>query len=407
MNKVFISGRGLITPLGKGLEENRRALKSGKCGITTCPQFVELEFGSQVAGMADTTPDTTLMDRKFLRFSPPVASISVSAVNEALQEAGISREELSKMRVAVIGGVANGNAAEQITNANNYMKEHRIRTVSPFGVPRIMPSSAVSIVSMFFGLKGESYDVSAACATSALAVITASRLIRYGIYDIVIVGGAEVLDYSQAIGFNAMKALSTKNDTPEKASCPFDKKRDGFVLAEGAAWMILESEEHLKKRGGKAIAEISGMAANSNATDMVVPDAPANAEVMRMAVEDAGLKLEDIAYVNTHGTSTCVGDPLELDAIKEVFGENIYINSTKSQTGHMVGATGAAEILFSTIMLQDKFISPTLNYEEPMDGYEWAKISPEIIENVDMKHVISNSFAFGGSNCCVVLSEVE
>ena len=407
MNRVFITGRGLITPLGKGLNANREALKSGKSGVIAYQPFIDLEFGSQVAGAADSTPDTNLMDRKFLRFAPPVASMSVSAVNEALAEAGISREEIAQKRVAIIGGVANANGEELVTNATNYLKEHRIRTVSPFGVPRIMPSSAVSIVSMFFGLKGEAYDVSAACASSALAVITASRLIKYGIYDIVIVGGAEALDHTQAIGFNAMKALSTKNDTPEKASCPFDKKRDGFVLASGAAWMILESEEHLKKRGGKAITEITGMAANSNATDMVVPDAQTNAEVMKMAVEDAGLKVADIAYVNTHGTSTYVGDPLELDAIKEVFGEKIIINSTKSQTGHMIGATGAAEIIFSSIMLEDKFISPNLNYEEPMDGYEWANISNSTRYNVEMKHVISNSFAFGGSNCCVVLSDVE
>ncbi|MBQ9789561.1 MAG: beta-ketoacyl-[Lentisphaeria bacterium] len=407
MNKVFITGRGLITPLGKGLEANREALKSGKSGIVAYQPFIDLEFGSQVAGVADATPDSNLMDRKFLRFAPPAASMSVSAVNEALTEAGISREELAKMRVAVIGGVANGNGEETIANANNYLKEHRIRTVSPFGVPRIMPSTAVSVVSMFFGLKGESYDISAACATSALAIITAARLIRYGVYDIVIVGGSEPLDWSQAIGFNAMKALSNRNDEPSKASCPFDKKRDGFVLSSGSAWMILESEEHLKKRGGKAITEISGIAANSNATDMVVPDAPTNAEVMKMAVEDAGLKPSDIAYVNTHGTSTCVGDPLELDAIKSVFGEKIIINSTKSQTGHMIGATGAAEIIFSSIMLQDKFISPNLNYEEPMDGYEWANITPETRYDVDMKHVISNSFAFGGSNCSIVLSDVE
>ena len=407
MNRVFITGRGLITPIGKGIDANREALKSGKSGIVAYQPFIDLEFGSQVAGVADSTPDTNLMDRKFLRFAPPVASMSVMAVNEALAEAGISREDVSQKKIAIIGGVANANGEELVTNATNYLKEHRIRTVSPFGVPRIMPSSAVSIVSMFFGLKGEAYDVSAACASSALAVITAARLIKYGLYDIVIVGGAEALDTTQAIGFNAMKALSTKNDTPDKASCPFDKKRDGFILASGAAWMVLESEEHLKQRGGKAITEITGMAANSNATDMVVPDAQTNAEVMKMAVEDAGLTAEDIAYVNTHGTSTHVGDPLELDAIKSVFGEKIIINSTKSQTGHMIGATGAAEIIFSSIMLEDKFISPNLNYEEPMDGYEWANISKATRYNVDMKHVISNSFAFGGSNCCVVLSDVK
>lgn len=407
MAKVFISGRGLISPLGRGLDVNREALKSGKSGIVFCQEFADLGLESQIAGIADESPNTELMDRKFLRFAPPVASMSVSAVNEALAEANISREDLKNMKIAVIGGVANGNGKETVHHSTQYLSTRKIRGISPFGVPRVMPSSAVSILSLYFGFKGETFDISAACASSAIAVVTATRLIRAGVYDIVVVGGAEQLDWTQALGFNAMKALSTKNDTPESASSPFDKNRDGFVLASGAAWMILESEEHLKARGGKAIAEVSGLGCNSNACDMVVPDAKASANVMFEALKDAKLDASEVAYVNTHGTSTPIGDPVELDAIKMVFGEKIAINSTKSQTGHMIGATGAAEIIFSTMMLEDKFISPTLNFIEPDENYEWADIVATTRENVDMKHVISNSFAFGGSNACVVLSAVN
>jgi 3-oxoacyl-[acyl-carrier-protein] synthase-1 len=205
-----------------------------------------------------------------------------------------------------------------------------------------------------------------------------------------------------------MRALSTKYaDNPSASSRPFDRNRDGFVLATGAAWVILESEESIKRRGGVAITEVSGIGANSNATDMVVPDAAASEEVMRMAIADAGLKTSDINYVNTHGTSTPVGDPVEMAALKNVFGSSVAINSTKSQTGHMIGATGAAEIIFSSIMLEDDFVSPTINLEEPEEEFSWADLVSEYRPNAGLKHAISNSFAFGGSNACVALTKVK
>ena len=408
MKKIFITGRGLITPLGKGLDANRQALKDGKSGIVFCEEFKSHNLDSTVAGLADETPDTSLLDRKILRFAPPVASMSVSAVCEALQEAGISCDDIKGKRIAIVGGVANSNGKENTYYTDTFGATGKIRSVTPFCVPRVMPSSAVSVLSLYLGLKGESYDISAACATSTLAVIVASRLIRSGEYDIVIAGGAEQLDWTQCLGFCAMHALSTKfADNPSASSRPFDRRRDGFVLASGAAWMILESEEHLKKRGGIAIAEISGFAANSNATDMVVPDAESSEEVMRAAVANAGLQLSDIQYVNTHGTSTPVGDPVEMRAIKNVFGSNIAINSTKSQTGHMIGATGAAELIFTSMMLEDDFVSPTVNLEDPEEEFSWADLVREYRPGAGLKHAISNSFAFGGSNACVTLSKIK
>ena len=274
-----------------------------------------------------------------------------------------------------------------------------------------MPSSAVSILSLIFGIKGESYDISAACATSALALMQAARLIRSGEYDMVMTGGVEQLDWQTALGFCACRALSTHyNDTPEKASRPFDRNRDGFVLSSGAAYLVLESERSVKARGVRPICEITGLGANSNALDMVVPDADASAAVMAAALKDANLNIKDIGYINTHGTATPIGDVVELDAIRKVIGNSgavPAINSTKSQTGHMVGATGAAEVIFSSIMLEKQFISRTINLEEPDEAFGWADLVREYREGVRFNHALSNSFAFGGSNACIIISRCD
>jgi 3-oxoacyl-[acyl-carrier-protein] synthase-1 len=270
-----------------------------------------------------------------------------------------------------------------------------------------MPSSAAALISLVFGIKGESYDITAACASGALSTIVAARLIRSGEYDCVITGGAEQVDWVQALGFCACRALSTKyNETPERASRPFDRDRDGFVLSGGSGFMILESEKSILRRNAKPISELSGWGANSNATDMVVPDAASSAAVMGLAISHAGLNPADIGYVNTHGTSTSVGDKLELDAIRSVIGDKVAINSTKSQTGHMVGATGASEIIFTSMMLEKNFISPSINSDNVEPGYEWADIVTECRTSTDIRHAVSNSFAFGGSNAAVVVSKI-
>ncbi len=406
MDKVFITGRGLITPLGNGLAANEAALRSGKSGIIRYADFEEHNFGSLVGGLADENPPTELLDRKTIRFCPPTGVMSVVAVQEALNEAGISLEEARKLKIAVIGGVAGSNYREVYRDAAAYVNTGKIRSVLPYAVPRVMPSSAISNLSLVFGFTGESYDVSAACSSSALAIMVGARLIRSGIYDIVVAGGAEQLDWVQAIGFNAIRALSSRyNDNPEASSRPFDRDRDGFVLASGAGYVVMESEKSVQRRGARAISEISGVASNSNAIDMVVPDAASCCDVMRSAVADAGLKASDIGYVNTHGTATPVGDPVEMAAIREVFGSNAAVNSTKSQTGHMVGATGAAEIIFTSIMLEKNFISRSINLDNPEPEFGWADLVREYREGTNVRHALSNSFAFGGSNVSVIVSD--
>ena len=412
MERVFITGRGLITPLGNSVQANEEALRAGKSGISAIQSFADVHLDSQVGGLADHDPQTELIDRKTKRFCPPAGVMSVVAAQEVFKEAKIALADIPNMRMALVGGQAASNTREVHENANAYVNSNfRLRTVSPFAVPRIMPSSSVIILSLIFGIKGESFDVSAACATSAAAIMQAVRLIRSGEYDMVMTGGVEQLEWQTALGFCACRALSTRyNDAPEKASRPFDKNRDGFVLSSGAAYLMLESESSVKSRGVTPICEITGIGANSNAKDMVVPDAEASAEVMRLALKDAKLDIRDIGYINTHGTATPVGDSVELDAIRAVIGDSgaaPAINSTKSQTGHMVGATGAAEVIFSTIMMEKEFISPTLNLEDPDDSCAGLDVVRSARENVRFDHALSNSFAFGGSNACIVISRCK
>ena len=409
MDSVYISGRGIVSPLGLNLAENEAGLRSGKSGVVRVPEFISNHLDSEVGGMVGEVSAGDLIDRKKLRFCPPTSVMSVIAVAEALTEAGIPPETAKDHRIAVIGGTASTYAYELYEVTRTYVgSNYRLRNVSPFAVPRAMPSSVVSNLSLIFGLRGESYGISAACATSALAVTVGARLVQSGVYDIVIAGGAECLDWVQALGFCACRALSHKyNNEPSRASRPFDRDRDGFVLAEGAAYVVLESEKSIKARNARPITRISGCAANSNAVDMVVPDSAAICDVMTMAIRDAGLMPEEIGYVNTHGTSTPVGDPLELNAIRQVLGSNAAVNSTKSQTGHMVSATGAAEIIFTSLMLEKNFLSANINLENPDDDFGWADLIREVRTGTNIRHAISNSFAFGGSNASIVLSKVD
>ena len=406
MKRAYITGRGLVTPLGIGQAANVEALRSGISGICAVPEFIEHNLESHVGGMVKVLPDASKYDRKQLRFCQPNALFSMEAVGEALAEAGIDKADIPQLRIALIGGVAGSYFSMIFNTTHAYSSTGRLREVSPLCVPRVMPSSTVANLSLHFGFTGESYDISAACSSGAIAIMQGARLIESGQYDIVVAGGSENLDWVQCLGFTAARALSRAyNDCPEKASRPFDVNRDGFVMAEGAGYVVMESEESMKRRGAKPISLVAGYSSNSNAKDMVVPDAEACERVMREAVKNAGLKVEDIGYINTHGTATKVGDPVEMNAIKAVFGSNIAINSTKSQTGHMIGATGAVELIFSSLMMEHKFISPSINLDEPEADFAWADLVRTTRENVNLKHVLSNSFAFGGSNVSVVLSD--
>jgi 3-oxoacyl-[acyl-carrier-protein] synthase I len=411
MNKdVIITGRGLVTPLGSGLAINETALLEGTVGIKYLPEWKEVGLDSQVCGFIDDNNiECPIFNKKNLRYMAPNAKYAVAAAYEAISEAGYTIEELNNKKVAVVLG--HGGSAHPIiyAGARTLIETGKSKRVSPFTVPKAMDSCAVSNVSLILGLKGESYSISSACASSAHSIMIAARLIRSGEYDVVVTGGTEEVNWIHALGFDAMRAISKNyNECPEKSCRPFDKDRDGFVIAAGAGILVLESAEHAEKRGAKKIAKVSGWASNSNATDMVVPNAEASALVMSEAIKHADLKPEDIDYINTHGTSTPVGDPVEIEAIKNVFyatNPKVKINSTKSQTGHTIGATGAIELIFSTQMMDKNFVSGTVNLENPEPSVEWANIITKTVKNIEVKHALSNSLGFGGTNCCLIVSK--
>lgn len=408
MNDVVITGRGLITPLGNGLKANEDALRNGRSGTVFMPDWQKAGLESQVAGFADDDPECPLFDAKAKRFAAPNARMAVAAAYEALQEAELSIEEIRGKRIAVILGCAGSTHQQIYEGGKAFFDSGKVKKLSPFTVPRVMASSAVANLSLILGLTGESYDISSACASGVHAIMAASRLIHAGAYDIVITGGTEEVNCTLALGFDAMRALSRKyNSRPESASRPFDRDRDGFVIASGAGIIILEKAEHAKSRGATVKSIISGIAANSNGVDMVVPDPDSSCAVMKMAVEDAGLGVEDIQYINTHGTATPMGDPVEMRAIQKLFGRSagkVAVNSTKSMTGHMIGATGAVETIFCSLMIEKQFICPSINLDNPEPEFDWADIVRSCRSNVRIEHALNNSFGFGGTNASLIIS---
>ena len=409
LKKAVITGRGLVTPLGTGLDINEKALFEGRTGTVFMPEWKERNLESLVAGIPPEAPECPLIDKKTSRFTTPNGKMALAATYEAITEAGLSMEELDGARVAVILGVGGSTFVHVYEGGKKLMETGKVKRITPFIVPRTMNSSAPSNISLVLGLKGENYSISSACASGSHAITIATRLIRDGSYDMVITGGTEEVNWLNTLGFDAMKALTRKyNGTPECASRPFDKDRDGFVIAGGAGILILESEENAKKRGAVSHGIVSGVSANSTATDMVVPDNIAASAVMGDAISDANLTTADIGYLNTHGTATPVGDPVELLAIQQLFGQaasKIAINSTKSMTGHMIGATGAVEAIYCSMMMEKRFICPTANLKNPIDEFAWMDfVRGESRTDVDVKHALSNSFGFGGTNCALVIS---
>jgi 3-oxoacyl-[acyl-carrier-protein] synthase I len=409
--EIVVTGRGLVTPLGAGLEQNEDALRQGRSGITFDPEWKEMGLESNICGQVNNNIDCPLLNKKNRRYMSQNTLYGIVAAHEAITEAGLTVEDIKNMRVAIVLG--HGGSAQKITHGAAKLVEETGRTkrVSPFIVPKAMTSSAVANLSLILGVSGESYAISSACASGSHAIMIAARLIQADLYDMVITGGTEEVSWVQASGFDAMRAISRSyNDTPKKASRPFDIDRDGFVIAEGAGILVLESMEHAKSRNARAIVKISGTAANSNTTDMVVPNAEASAKVMESSLKDANLRPSDIDYINTHGTSTPVGDIIEIAAIKQIFyneNKNVAINSTKSMTGHMIGATGAIEIIFCTQMIDKNFICPTINLDNQEPETEWANLVKKTITNVKIRHALSNSFGFGGTNSSVIVSAVE
>lgn len=410
---VAITGRGLITPLGNGLKKNEEALLAGKTGTVFIQKWKDRNLESQVGGLADSNPECPLIDKKVARFTSANGKMALAATYEALMEAQLTPDEIKGKRIAVILGCGGSSFITVFDGAQILLNTGKVKRVSPFTVTKIMNSSAAANISLALELTGESYAISSACTSGAHSIMIAARLIRDGSYDMVITGGSEESSWLNALGFDAMKALArTFNDTPESASRPFDRSRSGFILAEGAGILILERLEHAKARGVKPKAIITGLATNCNASDMVVPDSSSAANLMRMAIEDARLNPTQIGYINAHGTATQIGDPKELESIKLLLGDadaaKVAVSSTKSMTGHMIGATGAVEAIYCSQMVEKGFIAPTANLENVEEGFEWADLVPKVARTgVDLKHALTNSFGFGGTNGAMVISKVD
>lgn len=407
-HRVVITGVGAVTPLGTTIVDSWKNAIEGRSGIANITYFdttnFDTKFGGEVKGF---NPDA-FIEKKEQKKMDLFIQYALAATDEACKMSGLNNFEKYGTRAGVIIGSGMGGLGG-IEEQHSKLLEKGPGRVSPFFIPSVITNLAPGHVSMKLKAYGPNFTVTSACASGVHAVGEAVRYIRDGICDVMVAGSSESTICPVGIaGFNAMKALSTRNDAPEKASRPWDKNRDGFVLSEGCAIFILESLEHAIKRSANILAEVSGYGASSDAYHITAPaeDGAGAARAMTMALEDAGLKATDIDYINAHGTSTPAGDGLEVKAIKKVFAEHAYklhVSSTKSMTGHALGAAGAIETAFCLMTLKDQTIAPTINLDSPSDDCDLNFVPHKAIKKT-MKHVLNNSFGFGGTNSCLILS---
>jgi len=401
MKNVVVTGMGIISCIGSGLSEVLSSLKNGKSGIKANPTYKEMGFRSHVSGSIDVNL-SELIDRKVLRFMSEASGFAYLAAQEALTNAVLDLSSMDTSRVGIIAGSGGASSAAQI-EASDIARVKGPKRIGPYAVTKTMGSTVSAILGTTLKLKGVNYSISSACSTSAHCIGHAAELIQLGKQDIIIAGGAEQEHWTSSSMFDAMGALSSQyNDSPEQASRAFDINRDGFVIAGGSGMLILEEEEHAIKRNAPIIAKLAGYCANSDGYDMVSPSGEGATRCMNEALEIYG---GDIDYINAHGTSTPVGDLAELGAIKNVFGNSApLIGSTKSMTGHSLGATGAQEAIYSILMMQNDFVAPSINIDNLVEEAEGLKIAQTMIEQ-EVNAVMSNSFGFGGTNASLVFAK--
>ncbi|CAB3393558.1 beta-ketoacyl-ACP synthase II [Kyrpidia spormannii] len=405
--RVVVTGVGVLTPIGNSVSEFWSHLLAGRSGIRRIDRFDVSEFPTQIAGMVENFDPEAFMDRKEARRMDRFAQFAVAAAKMALEDAGLSMADTDPERVGVYIGSGIG-------GLHTLMEQHQIllekgpRRVSPFLIPMMIADMASGQVSIQFGAKGPNSAPISACATGTHAVGDATRMIQYGAADVMIAGGTEATIHPMALaGFSSAKAMSTRNDEPEKAVRPFELHRDGFVMSEGAGILILEALEHAQKRGARIYGEIVGYGMSGDAFHVTqpAPEGDGAARAMAAALKDAGLQPEDVDYINAHGTGTDLNDKFETIAIKRVFGDHAYrvaVSSIKSMVGHMLGAAGAVEAIASLLTLQEGKIPPTINYETPDPECDLDYV-PNVYREAKVNVVLSNSFGFGGHNACIVV----
>ncbi len=414
--RVVITGLGALTPLGNDVASTWCAMLEGKSGSAPITAFDSSKFKTHFACEVKGWDPTSIMDVKELRKLDRYHQLSVGSTKEAIEDAQIDVEKMDSTRIGVIWGSGMGGLINLEQGFGEFITSDQVPHFSPFYIPKALVSMGAGWISLVYGLKGPSFTVTTACSSSSHAIAEAFDYIRLGKADIIVTGGADAdVTISGIGGFNALHAISTRNDSPATASRPFSKSRDGFVLGEGSVTLVLEEYEHALARGAKIYGEIVGAAINSDAYHMTAPNPEGEgaARVMALALQDAHLQPKDVDYINTHGTSTALGDIAELKAIKEVFGEHIYemnLDSTKSMTGHMIGAAGAVEAMACILALKNGMIPPTINHDpEDVDENIDYRINFTFdkAQKRDISYAISNTFGFGGHNACLVFKKFE
>lgn len=401
MRRVVITGMGIVSCLGNDLDTVTDALKNGRSGISFQEEYEKVGMRSHVAGVPDIDLKS-LIDRKAFRFMGDAAAYAYVAMQNAIEHAGLTPEQVSNVRTGLVAGSGGASSVNQVLSVDT-MRERGVRRVGPYMVPRTMASTVSACLATPFQIKGLNYTIASACATSAHCIGHAMEQIQLGKQDIMFAGGGEEEDWTMSHMFDAMGALSSKrNDAPTKASRAYDKDRDGFVIAGGGGIVVVEALDHALERGATIYAEIVGYGASSDGSDMVAPSGEGAQRCMQQALSTVEGPID---YINTHGTSTPVGDVAELKAIGAVFGDNIPpISSTKSLTGHALGAAGVHEAIYSILMMQNSFIAASANIDELDEVAADYPIATELLER-PVNQVLSNSFGFGGTNASLVLKK--
>ena len=404
LKRAVITGIGAISCIGNNISEITKSLKLGSSGIRFNESYKELGMRSHISGSINLNLKD-LIDRKHLRFMGEAASYAYLSTAEAIKDSGLDLSRLSSQDVGVIAGSGGASSRSQV-EAADIVKSKGVKRIGPYRVTQTMGNTVSAALATFFGIKGVNFSISSACSTSAHCIGSALEQIQLGKQKIILAGGAEDEHWTMSSMFDAMGALSSSyNESPEKASRPFDKERDGFVIAGGAGMLVVEELDHALERNADIYAEITGYGATSDGDDMVHPSGEGATNCMLKAVEMHGK--DNIDYINAHGTSTPAGDPVELESIKKVFKDKIPpISSTKSQTGHTLGAAGALESIFSLLMLKNSFISKTLNLSSSINEGEGLDLVSEV-RNQDLDAVMNNSFGFGGTNVSLVFEKLK
>ncbi|MCK4704620.1 MAG: beta-ketoacyl-ACP synthase I [Gammaproteobacteria bacterium] len=404
MKRVVITGYGIVSCLGNDRQTVLESLQQGRSGIKFQEEYKEVGMRSHVAGSVDINIDD-FIDRKVKRFMGDAAAFAYISMQQAIEHAGLNESQVSNIRTGIIMGSGGASSQNQV-EAADILRSKGIRRVGPYMVPRTMASTVSACLATPFHVKGVNYSISSACATSTHCIGNAYELIQMGKQDIIFAGGGEEEHWTLSMLFDAMGALSSKyNESPEKASRTYDADRDGFVIAGGGATLVVEELEHALNRGATILAEVVGYGATSDGVDMVAPSGEGAVRCMQMALEGIEQPLD---YINTHGTSTPVGDTKELQAIRETFGENIPpISSSKSLAGHSLGASGAQESIYSLLMMENNFIQASANIENLDELAVGMPIVTERQDNVTLNTIMSNNFGFGGTNACLVFQRYQ